>query len=96
MGPIKPQTCYIRNQYIIIAIDYMMKWVEAKALQDNTTKSTIKFLYENSSTNFGCPTHLASGQRSHFINNYIKLLVQEFMITHHKSNTYFPQKNGEA
>jgi hypothetical protein len=72
----------------------MMKWVETKALRDKTTRSTIKFLYENSSIHFSCPTRLVSGQGSHFINNYIKLLVQEFMIPHHKSTTYYPQGNG--
>jgi hypothetical protein len=96
MGPIKPPTCYTRNQYIIIAIDYTIKWVEAKALRDNTTKNTIKFLYENSSTHFGCPIHLVSGQGNHFINNYIILLVQKFMITHHKSTIYYPQGNGQV
>ncbi len=47
MGPIKPPTRYTRNQYIIIVINYTMKWVEAKTLRNNTTRSTIKFLYEN-------------------------------------------------
>jgi hypothetical protein len=74
----------------------MMKWVEVKALWDNTIRSTIKFLYENSSTHLSCPTHLVSGQGNYFMNNYIKLLVQEFMITHHKSTTYCPQGNGQA
>jgi hypothetical protein len=32
MGPIKPTTCYTRNQCIIVVIDYTTKWVEVKAL----------------------------------------------------------------
>jgi hypothetical protein len=96
MGLIKPPTRYTRNQYIIVAIDYMTKWVEAKVLWDNTARSTVKFLYENIITWFSFPTHLVSDQGSYFINSSIKLLVQEFMITHHKSTTYYFQGNGQT
>jgi hypothetical protein len=32
MGPIKPITRYIGNQYIIIVMNYTIRWVEAKTL----------------------------------------------------------------
>jgi len=51
-----------------VTTNYIIKWVEAKALQDNTTKSMLKFLYEHIITYFECPTHLVSDQGSHFIN----------------------------
>jgi hypothetical protein len=53
-----------------------------------------KFIYEHIITHFECPTHLVSDQGSHFMNNIIKILVAEFMITHHKSTTYYPHGNG--
>jgi hypothetical protein len=94
MGPIKPLVHYTKNQYIIIVTNYTKKWVEAKVLSDNTTKNTTKFLYENIITQFGCPAHLVIDQESQLINNFIELLVQKCMITHHNSTTYYPQGNG--
>ncbi len=46
MGLVKLVVKYIENQYIIIAIDYITKWVEAKAFCDNMAKSIAKFIYE--------------------------------------------------
>ncbi len=96
MGPIKLATRYTGNQYIIVATNYITKWVEAKALHDNTTKSIAKFIYEQIITRFGYPTHLVSDQGSHFINKTIEILVEEFMIAHHKSTTYYPQGNRQV
>jgi hypothetical protein len=83
---------YVGNQYIIVATNYMTKWVEVRVLRDNTTISIAKFFYEDIITRFSSPTHLVSDQGSHFIDNFIELLVQEFMITHHKYITYSSRK----
>jgi hypothetical protein len=58
--PIKLAIRYTENQYIVITTDCSTKWVEAKTLQDNTTKSTTKSIYEQIITHFGCSTHLVS------------------------------------
>ena len=96
IGPVNPPAKGTRNRYIIMATDYTTKWVEARALKDNTAKSTAKFLFEEIITKFGCPLEFVSDQGSHFINDTIKVLTQEFMILHRKSTTYYPQANGQA
>jgi hypothetical protein len=92
-GPIKLVEKSIGNQSILVATDYTTRWVKAKALINNTTQSTVKFIHENIITRFGCPIHLVNDQGARFINKTIEILIQEFMITHHKSTTYYPQGN---
>jgi hypothetical protein len=60
-------------------------------------KGIAKFMCENITIKFGCPTHFISDHGNHFINKTIVMLVEEFMITHHKLIlTYDPQGNEHA
>jgi hypothetical protein len=42
MEPIKPNTKSIGNEYILAAIDYITKWVEAKTLKNNIVQNITK------------------------------------------------------
>ncbi|MCO5605726.1 hypothetical protein L7F22_059910 [Adiantum nelumboides] len=96
VGPVKP-TSSRGNRYILVAIDYCTKWVEAVALmKDNKAASVAKLLYHNIMTRFGCPIELVSDRGTHFLNEVIQELTKTHMILHKKSTAYHPQANGQA
>ena len=90
VGPIKLPARYTHAKYIIVAIDYLTKWVEAKAIVKNDARTTTKFLYENIFTCYGLPIEIVSDQGVHFVNEVIEFLLQEFMIIHKRSTPYHP------
>jgi hypothetical protein len=72
VGSIQPIGKNKGNKYILVAIDYAIKWVEVKALRTNTIDVTTKILYECILTRFGCPLAIVTVQGVHFINDAIK------------------------
>lgn len=82
-------------KYVIVAAKYLTKWVEAKALPDNTTLSTARFIYEHIVTRFGIPLQITS-DIVHFVNQVIRMMTSEFKIFHTLSNPYYPRANRQA
>ncbi|XP_070018120.1 uncharacterized protein [Nicotiana sylvestris] len=63
------------NKYILVAMKYMSKWVEAEALPTNDAKGVIGFLRKNIFTRFGTTRAIISDGGTHFHNrSFIKLL----------------------
>ena len=54
------------NQYILVAVDYVSKWVEAIPSKTNDNKVVIKFLKENIFSRFGTSRATMSDNDSHF------------------------------
>ena len=65
MGPFIPS---LQNQYILVAVDYVSKWVEAVATPSNDAKTVTKFLKKHIFTRFGTPRAIISDGGLHFCN----------------------------
>ena len=96
IGPFKPAAMRTGNWYILTAMDYCTKWVEAWALRDNTALSMAKCLFCDVFTRFGCLVELVSDRGGHFINKIIRRMAGFFLVLHKKSSPYYPQANGLA
>ena len=91
-GPF-PQTTKM-NKYVIVAIDYLTKWVEAWATIDNTAATTAKFLFQDIISRHGTPRIIQSDRGSHFVNSTIMELSKYFGITRKLTTSFHPQGNG--
>ena len=47
VGPISPPIKSAYNKYILVAMDHVTKWVEARAFNTDDAKNATAFLYEN-------------------------------------------------
>ena len=79
------------NFYILLAIDYMSKWVEAVVCKINDNRVVVKFLKENIMSRFGTPRAIISDNSSHFCNRSFEALMRKYAITHKLSTPYHSQ-----
>ena len=70
------------NKYILLAVDYVSKWVEGIATQTNDAKVVLKFLKKNIFTRFGTPRALISDEGSHFCNKWVEKLLLKYGVRH--------------
>jgi hypothetical protein len=94
--PIKSASHYSSDEYILITIDYAIKWVEARTLCTNIVVVTTKFLYDQFFTQFNYPLTIIIDQSTHFINNAIHYLANHFILKPTNFIIYYPQWNGQA
>ncbi|CAL9000957.1 unnamed protein product [Prunus brigantina] len=83
-------------EYILVAVDYVSKWVEAIATRTNDAKVVISFLKANIFTRFGTPRAIISDGGSHFVNQAFAALLKKYGITHKVATPYHPQTSGQV
>ncbi|XP_050918861.1 uncharacterized protein LOC127136326 [Lathyrus oleraceus] len=91
MGPFPP---FFRKQYILVAVDYVSKWVEVVALPTNDVKVLINFLKNCIFARFGVPRALISDEGTHFLNKLMENLLRKYNVKHKIATPYHPLTSG--
>nr|GFB18433.1 reverse transcriptase domain-containing protein [Tanacetum cinerariifolium] len=83
------------NKYILIDVDYLSKWVEAKAIPANNARFVFKFL-KSLFSRFGTPKAIISDRGTHFCNDQFLRVMAKYGVTHRLSIAYHPQTSGQV
>nr|GEV96605.1 reverse transcriptase domain-containing protein [Tanacetum cinerariifolium] len=83
------------NKYILVAVDYLSKWVEAKALPTKDARVVVKFL-KSLFSRFGTPKAIISDRGTHFCNDQFARVMSKYGVTHCLSTAYHPQTSGQV
>ena len=82
--------------YILLAVDYVSKWVEATAYPINDAITVVRFIQRNILSRFGAPRTIINDKGSHFANKVFAKIMSIYGIEHLMGLTYHPQSNGKA
>ncbi|GJW04230.1 reverse transcriptase domain-containing protein [Tanacetum coccineum] len=83
------------NKYILVAVDYLSKWVEAKALPTNDARVVVKFL-KSLFARFRTPRAIISDRGTHFCNDQFAKVMSKYGVTHRLATAYHPQTSGQV
>ncbi|KAJ9548124.1 hypothetical protein OSB04_020667 [Centaurea solstitialis] len=83
------------NKYILVAVDYVSKWAEAKASPTNDAKVVVDFV-KSLVCRYGCPKAIISDRGTHFANYLLEKTLKRYGVHHRFSTAYHPQANGQA
>ena len=68
------------NIYILLAMDYVCKWMEATACPKNDAITVVRFIQRNILSRFGAPKTIINDEGSHFENNIFSKLMSRYGI----------------
>nr|GEW66422.1 reverse transcriptase domain-containing protein [Tanacetum cinerariifolium] len=85
----------IGNKYILVTVDYLSKWVEAKVLPTNDARIVCKFL-KSLFAWFGTPRAIISDCGTYFCNDQFAKVIVKYDVTHRLATAYHPQTSGQV
>ncbi|GJQ95635.1 reverse transcriptase domain-containing protein [Tanacetum coccineum] len=83
-------------KFLIVAIDYFTKWIEAKPTATITGAQIKKFVWDNIVCRFGLPGEIISDNRKQFRDNPFKDWCEKLCIRQCFASVKHPLSNGET
>ncbi|XP_022033006.1 uncharacterized protein LOC110934124 [Helianthus annuus] len=93
MGPFPNSNGFL---YILVAVDYVTKWIEAIATRANDHSVVCKFVQSYIFVRFGVPRVIISDGGSHFKNFNFGKLLKRYNVNHRVATPYHPQTSGQV
>eukprot|EP00253_Pinus_taeda_P007389 PITA_07389 len=93
VGPINPTSN--QRTYILVATDYVTKWIEAESLAKATEDSVIQFLL-HLFVRYGLPREIITDGGPQFVGNKLAATLNNYHIQHKITTPYHPQANGQV
>jgi hypothetical protein len=93
MGPFPNSFGYL---YILVAVDYVSKWVEVVACKTNDHRVVVQFLKDTIFVRFGTLRAIISDGGKHLCNRIFDQLMKKYCITHKVATPYHPQTSGQV
>ncbi|GJS93630.1 reverse transcriptase domain-containing protein [Tanacetum coccineum] len=81
-------------KFLIVAMDYFTKWIEAKAVATITGNQVKKFVWDNIVCRFGLPGEIISDNGKQFSDNPFKDWCEKLNIAQRFASVKHPQSNG--
>ncbi|KAL2227669.1 UNVERIFIED_CONTAM: Retrovirus-related Pol polyprotein from transposon [Sesamum indicum] len=94
VGPFPPAQA--QKKFIIVAVEYFSKWVEAEAVAKISEREVINFIWKNIICRFGIPRILISDNGTQFQGRKITEWCKELKIAQHFTAVANPQANGQT
>jgi hypothetical protein len=93
IGMIEPKASNM-HRFILVAIDYFTKWVEAASYANVTKQVVVRFIRNQLICRYGVPSRIITDNGTNLNNKMMKELCDDFKIEHHNSYPYRPKMNG--
>ncbi|KAK3003569.1 hypothetical protein RJ639_018904 [Escallonia herrerae] len=94
MGPFPPATA--QRRFVIVAVDYFTKWVEAEALATISEKKCEDFFWRAVVCRFGIPRVLVTDNGKQFDNPTFRTFCANLSIEQRFTSVAHPQTNGQT